>query len=144
MSSAGDSTISPAPPPPVDGFWSLTLYNPEHFFAPNDLGRYSLGTNNKTMKFDPDGTLTLYIQHDSPGPEHEANWLPAPRSEFELTIHIYWPKPQVDNGEWTPPPVVPRTPLTRPTRTQPALIRPKSATSSPIVTAPAGPPGAGG
>ncbi|MFJ1454894.1 DUF1214 domain-containing protein [Nocardia sp. N2S4-5] len=64
----------------------------------------------RRLSGDPDGTLTLYIQHDSLGPEHEANRLPAPRSEFELTIHTYWPKPQVDNGEWTPPPVVPRTP----------------------------------
>ncbi|MFB8003166.1 DUF1254 domain-containing protein [Nocardia sp. NPDC056000] len=91
--------------PPVDGFWSLTLYNPEHFFAPNDLARYSLGTKNKTMRTDPDGTLTLYIQHDSPGPDLESNWLPAPRTEFELTIRTYWPKPEVNKGDWTPPPV---------------------------------------
>ncbi|WP_198037055.1 DUF1254 domain-containing protein [Nocardia sp. BMG51109] len=91
--------------PPVDGFWSLTLYNPEHFFAPNDLGRYSLGTKNKSMTFAPDGALTIHIQHDSPGTEYENNWLPAPRGEFELTIRTYWPKPAVNNGDWTPPPV---------------------------------------
>jgi hypothetical protein len=91
--------------PPVDGFWSLTLYNPEHFFAPNELGRYSLGTKNKTMRFAADGSLTILIQHTSPGTEHEANWLPAPLGEFELTIRTYWPKPEVNTGDWTPPPV---------------------------------------
>ncbi|MDV8129121.1 DUF1214 domain-containing protein [Rhodococcus sp. IEGM 1304] len=91
--------------PPVDGFWSLTMYNTEHFFAPNDLGRYSLGTKNKTMKYEPDGSLTIRIQHQSPGTENEANWLPAPRGEFELTIRTYWPKPEVNTGTWAPPPV---------------------------------------
>ncbi|MBY8856740.1 DUF1214 domain-containing protein [Nocardia sp. CA2R105] len=91
--------------PPVDGFWSLTLYNPQHFFAPNDLGRYSLGTKNKTMQLDPDGSLTIHIQHRSPGTDRESNWLPAPLDEFELTVRTYWPKPEVNNGDWTPPPV---------------------------------------
>ncbi|MFB8004949.1 DUF1214 domain-containing protein [Nocardia sp. NPDC056000] len=83
----------------------MTLSNPEHFFAPNDLERYSLGTKNKTMSTGPDGTLTLYIQHNSPGADLESNWLPAPRTEFELTLRTYWPKPEVNKGDWTPPPV---------------------------------------
>lgn len=90
--------------PPADGFWSLTLYDPQHFFAPNAINRYSLGTkNSKSMQTNADGSLTLYIQHDSPGKDKEANWLPAPKSEFEVTIRTYWPKPQVLSGEWTPP-----------------------------------------
>ncbi|MER5960508.1 DUF1254 domain-containing protein [Streptomyces sp. NPDC056121] len=99
-------TFPPGQVPPVNGFWSLTLYNPEHFFAPNDLGRYSIGTKSRALKFEADGSLTLHIQHESPGTEHEANWLPAPRGEFELTIRTYWPKPEVANGDWTPPPVL--------------------------------------
>jgi hypothetical protein len=90
--------------PPAEGFWSLTLYDPQHFFAPNAINRYSLGTkNSKSMQTNADGSLTLYIQHDSPGKDKEANWLPAPKSEFEVTIRTYWPKPQVLSGEWTPP-----------------------------------------
>ncbi|NDZ95081.1 DUF1254 domain-containing protein [Streptomyces sp. SID6673] len=99
-------TFPPGQVPPVDGFWSLTLYNPEHFFAPNDLGRYSLGTKNRSMKLADDGSLTIYVQHESPGPDLESNWLPAPRGEFELTIRTYWPKSEVNSGDWTPPPVV--------------------------------------
>ena len=52
--------------PPVNGFWSLTLYNEHHFFAPNELKRYSLGTKNKTLQTDPDGSLTIYVQTDAP------------------------------------------------------------------------------
>lgn len=90
--------------PPADGFWSLTMYDPQHFFAPNSLNRYSLGTkNSKSMKYNADGSLTLYMQHDSPGKDREANWLPAPKSEFELTIRTYWPKAEVLSGAWTPP-----------------------------------------
>jgi hypothetical protein len=93
--------------PPVDGFWSLTMYDPQHFFAPNDLKRYSVGTKNiKSMKHNDDGSLTIYIQNASPGKDKEANWLPAPNSEFEMTIRTYWPKPAVNRGEWTPPPVM--------------------------------------
>ncbi|WP_208642938.1 DUF1254 domain-containing protein [Rahnella woolbedingensis] len=90
--------------PPVDGFWSLTMYDPQHFFAKNDIERYSVGTKNlKGMKYNEDGSLTIYVQHDSPGKEKEANWLPAPKSDFEMTIRTYWPKPEVLNQTWTPP-----------------------------------------
>ncbi len=89
--------------PPVDGFWSLTLYNQEHLFAPNSLGRYSLGTKSKSMKLDPDGSLTLYVQNTSPGPAKETNWLPAPKDDFSLYIRAYWPKAEITEGKWTPP-----------------------------------------
>jgi hypothetical protein len=99
-------TFPPGQVPPVNGFWSLTIYNPEHFFAPNDLGRYSLGTKSRSMVYGDDGSLTIYIRHKSPGSDHEANWLPAPASPFEVTIRTYWPKPEVNTGQWTPPPVL--------------------------------------
>jgi hypothetical protein len=65
--------------PPVKGFWSLTLYNDTHFFHrhPNALNRYSLGTKNKTLKLNPDGSLTIYAGSKSPGKDKESNWLPA-------------------------------------------------------------------
>ncbi|AXJ08092.1 hypothetical protein CFN16_11910 [Pseudomonas fluorescens] len=100
-------TFAKGQTPPVDGFWSLTMYDPQHFFAPNAMKRYSLGTKNeKNMKFNDDGSLTLYVQHNSPGKDKESNWLPAPQSEFEVTIRTYWPKTEVLNGQWTPPAVV--------------------------------------
>lgn len=91
--------------PPVTGFWSLTMYNPEHFFAPNDLQRYSLGTKSTGLHYEPDGSLTIYVQHETPGAEHEPNWLPAPEGDFEMTIRTYWPKHEVNTGAWTPPAV---------------------------------------
>ncbi len=90
--------------PPVNGFWSLTLYNQYHFFEPNEISRYSLGTKNKSLKYGVDGSLTLYAQAD-PAPERD-NWLPAPKgSAFSLYIRAYWPKTAVTDGSWTPPPV---------------------------------------
>jgi hypothetical protein len=91
--------------PPVSGFWSLTLYNGEHLFSPNPLNRYSLGTkNNKTLKLGDDGSLTLYVQSESPGKGKEANWLPAPKNaDFSLYIRTYWPNAAVIDGSWTPP-----------------------------------------
>ncbi len=98
---------------PVRGFWSLTLYNEHHFFAPNALGRYSLGTKNKNLKRNPDGTLTLYVQPDSPGSDLESNWLPSPRdAEFSLYIRAYWPGKEILDGQWTPPPVMKATSTT--------------------------------
>jgi len=91
--------------PPVDGFWSLTLYDAQHFFVPNDLKRFSLGTKNKTLKYNPDGTLTLYVQADAPPEAQRANWLPAPKGEFSLYLRAYWPKTAVVDGSWVPPAV---------------------------------------
>lgn len=89
--------------PPVDGFWSLTLYNDKHLFHPNDLNRYSLGTKNKTLKLNPDGSLTLYAGARSPGKEKESNWLPAPGGTFSLYIRAYWGKEGILDGTWKPP-----------------------------------------
>jgi hypothetical protein len=93
--------------PPVNGFWSLTLYNEHHFFAPNTIGRYSLGTKNKTLKVGSDGSLTIYVQADAPGDAGQRdNWLPAPgNADFSLYLRAYWPKTEVLDGSWTPPEV---------------------------------------
>jgi hypothetical protein len=91
--------------PPVNGFWSLTLYNDKHLFHANDLKRYSLGTKNKRLKFNDDGSLTLYAGAKSPGKDKESNWLPAPEGPFSLYIRAYWGKPAILDGSWMPPKV---------------------------------------
>lgn len=101
-------TFSKNATPPVNGFWSLTLYNEHHFFAPNAINRYSLGTKNKTLRYNADGSLTIYVQANSPGPDRVSNWLPAPAGgDFSLYIRSYWPKAAIADGSWTPPPVNP-------------------------------------
>jgi hypothetical protein len=93
--------------PPVKGFWSLTLYNEQHFFSPNELKRYSIGTKNKSLQTNPDGSLTLYVQSQSPGKDKESNWLPSPEgADFSLYIRAYWPQADALDGRWTPPAVV--------------------------------------
>ena len=92
--------------PPVNGFWSLTLYNKEHLFHPNALGRQSLGTKSKSLKYNADGSLTFYFGNKSPGVDNESNWVPAPKDEFSLYIRAYWPKVEILEGKWMPPSVV--------------------------------------
>ncbi|TNV19390.1 DUF1254 domain-containing protein [Buttiauxella sp. B2] len=89
--------------PPVKGFWSLTLYNERHLFSPNELNRYSLGTKNKDLKFNDDGSLTLFISHSSPGADKQNNWLPAPEGAFSLYIRAYWGEKTIIDGSWQPP-----------------------------------------
>src|SRR5262245_25881381 len=99
-------TFKPGETPPVDGFWSLTLYNAEHLFSANPLDRYSLGTKSKSLKLGADGALTLYVQSASPGADKESNWIPAPKGgDFSLYIRAYWPKTPILDGSWTPPAV---------------------------------------
>jgi hypothetical protein len=93
--------------PPVKGFWSLTLYDEFHFFVPNAIQRYSVGTKNKDLRTGADGSLTIYVQADEPSdPTQRANWLPSPKNgDFSLFIRAYWPEEPIETGEWTPPPV---------------------------------------
>jgi hypothetical protein len=92
--------------PPVNGFWSLTLYDEHHFFVPNEIKRYSLGTKNKTLRYNQDGSLTIYVQADQPPEALRTNWLPAPKNaDFVLFMRAYWPKTPVIDGSWMPPPV---------------------------------------
>ncbi len=99
-------TFAKGQEPPVKGFWSVTLYNDEHLFSPNPLKRYSLGTKSKSfLKYNADGSLTLYAGAKSPGADKESNWLPAPAESFSLYIRCYWPKTAVIDGTWMPPQV---------------------------------------
>jgi hypothetical protein len=93
--------------PPVRGFWSLTMYNAEFFFVDNPLNRYNLSQRNK-LKFNPDGSVDLYLQAANPGPAKESNWLPAPNGKFVLMLRMYWPNetpPTILDGTWKPPAV---------------------------------------
>lgn len=97
--------------PPVKGFWSLTLYDSQHFFVPNEIKRFSIGTKNKDLKRNPDGSLTIHVQAAAPtDPVQRANWLPAPSGkDFSLYIRTYWPEQAILDGSWTPPAVTPVT-----------------------------------
>jgi hypothetical protein len=89
--------------PPVGAFWSLTMYDAEGFQVANPLNRFAIGDRDP-LKFNADGSLDLYIQHESPGPDKESNWLPAPKGgQLGLTLRLYAPKPQVADGLWNPP-----------------------------------------
>ncbi|HZF38648.1 MAG TPA: DUF1254 domain-containing protein [Blastocatellia bacterium] len=88
--------------PPVNAFWSLTMYNSKHFFAQNPINRYAIGDRDK-LKFDDDGSLTIYIQRDSPGKDKESNWLPAPADSFNVFMRLYWPKKEIADGVWKMP-----------------------------------------
>ncbi len=96
-------TFAAGQTPPVKGFWSLTLYNQHHFFAPNEMKRYSIGTKNKTLVTAPDGSLTIYVQSIPPEGDKRANWLPAPKDDFVLYVRSYWPEDSILSGTWTPP-----------------------------------------
>src|SRR5262245_945084 len=93
--------------PPVGGFWSLTMYDANYFFVANPINRYSISARQK-LKANPDGSVDLYIQNQSPGADKESNWLPAPKDKFVLMLRMYWPNeksPSIINGTWKPPAV---------------------------------------
>jgi hypothetical protein len=90
--------------PPVDAFWSVTAYDADGYFIANALKRQALGNRDK-LQTNADGSLDLYIQADSPGPDTEANWLPVTKAPFTLLMRLYSPKDEVLDGSWTPPPL---------------------------------------
>jgi hypothetical protein len=91
--------------PPADAFWSLTMYGEDRYLVPNAIDRYAIGDRTKGLRRGPDGSLTLYIQHDRPSGAASANWLPAPSGRFRLALRIYEPRRSVLTGKWLPPPV---------------------------------------
>jgi Protein of unknown function (DUF1214) len=93
--------------PPVEGRWSLTMYNGEFFFVDNPLNRYNVSSRSK-FKANADGSVDIYIQNESPGKDKEANWLPAPKDKFVLMLRMYWPKEKtasIIDGTWKIPAV---------------------------------------
>jgi hypothetical protein len=99
--------FAPGELPPVNAFWSVTMYNlPQNLLVSNPINRYLLNAS-MLPKFarDSDGGLTFYIQNESPGKAKEANWLPAPKGPFFLAMRLYWPKDEATNGRWVAPPL---------------------------------------
>lgn len=90
--------------PPAEAFWSLTMYDHEGFQVGNPINRFALGSYD-TLNYGADGSLRLYLQHESPGRDKESNWLPAPAGNFQIMLRLYSPKPEALNGTWAPPAV---------------------------------------
>lgn len=91
--------------PPVQGFWSMTMYDAQYFFVENPLNRYSISPR-QDLKANADGSVDLYIQNESPGVDKESNWLPAPKDQFILMLRMYWPKktpPSILDNTWKIP-----------------------------------------
>lgn len=99
--------FEPGQLPPVNAFWSLTMYElPSRLLYTNVLKRYLINSPMlPNLQKDMDGGLTLYIQHDSPGKDKESNWLPAPNGPFMVILRMYWPKDEARKGEWKKPPM---------------------------------------
>ncbi len=91
--------------PPARAFWSLTVYDNEGFLCTNPINRFAIGDRNP-LKKNADSSIDIYIQKDNPGKDKENNWLPSPGGPFNLLLRIYWPKDEMINGSWNPPPVV--------------------------------------
>lgn len=93
--------------PPVNGFWSITMYDKDLFFVPNAINRYNLSQRDE-FTTNEDGSIDLYFQSEAPSIEKQTNWLPTPKSNFVLMMRLYWPKePPISilDGSWEPPPV---------------------------------------
>ena len=99
--------FAPGQLPPVNAFWSLTMYDfPAQLLVANPLNRYLLNSPMMPQfKKDADGGFTLYFQNESPGADKEANWLPAPKGPFLVVMRLYWPKPEALEGKWKQPPL---------------------------------------
>jgi hypothetical protein len=100
--------FAPGDLPPVHAFWSLTMYElPSSLLTANRINRYLINSPMlASMKRDADGGMTLYVQNDSPGKDKEANWLPAPKGPFWMSMRLYWPKEEALQGKWKAPKVV--------------------------------------
>ena len=96
--------FEPGELPPVDAFWSVTMYDGEGFPVPNSLDRYALGDRDP-LRFGEDGSLDIYVSRADPGPDRRSNWLPAPEGPLGLTMRLYAPKPEALDGRWSPPPL---------------------------------------
>jgi hypothetical protein len=90
--------------PPANAFWSVTLYDADGFQVANPINRFALSSW-MPFKSNFDGSLDLYFQNENPGKDKEANWLPAPKGPFNLTMRIYAPRSEALTGRWSPPPI---------------------------------------
>jgi hypothetical protein len=99
--------FAPGQLPPVNAFWSLTMYKePQSLLVANPINRYLINSPMlPQLKRDADGGLTLIVQNQSPGKDKEANWLPAPKGPFSMIMRLYWPKEAATEGKWRQPPL---------------------------------------
>jgi hypothetical protein len=107
---SGDSAyrlaFAPRALPPVDAFWSLTMYTRDGPpLVPNPIARYAVGDRTPGLVTEPDGSLAIHMQHSRPAPEAAVNWLPAPRGAFRLMLRLYIPRAEALDGSWVPPAV---------------------------------------
>lgn len=92
--------------PPANAFWSVTMYNvPKYYLEANPINRYSIGDRTPGIEYNPDGSLDIYMQHESPGTDKESNWLPTPKGEFRPILRIYQPRAEVLDGTSVFPPI---------------------------------------
>jgi hypothetical protein len=95
------------PPPPVDAFWSLTMYDvPRFYLVANPIHRYAIGDRTPGLVYGDDGSVTILISRDSPGPDEESNWLPAPDGPFRPILRMYQPRAEVLDGTYVLPGIV--------------------------------------
>ncbi len=92
--------------PPVNAFWSITLYNDQGLLVENPLKRYAISPHLEDLHYEPDGSLLIEIRNTPPSGNRKANWLPAPKGDFNLTMRLYWPQDAILTGKWQPPPVL--------------------------------------
>jgi hypothetical protein len=93
--------------PPVNGFWSITLYDSDGYLVPNAIDRYAIRPGEHLAR-EPDGSIVIFVQPNEPCARYKSNWLPSPAgTPFDLALRAYWPKPAILNGTWSPPPIVP-------------------------------------
>jgi hypothetical protein len=87
--------------PPAKFFWSMTMYDlPGRHLVANPINRYSIGDRTKGIRYNPDGSLDIYVQHTTPGADKESNWLPAPEGAYNVIARIYGPDASVFDGTW--------------------------------------------
>jgi hypothetical protein len=93
--------------PPVDAFWSLTIYNADDkMLVDNPISRYKVGSETPGLKVNPDGSFTILIQHDQPQGPDKTNWLPAPKGNFNLFLRFYQPRKELLSGAYTLPQLI--------------------------------------
>jgi len=89
--------------PPVNAFWSITMYGKDQFLVKNPINRYAIGDRDE-LEFNEDGSLDIYFQHETPK-EKKSNWLPSPEDDFSLVLRLYWPSQKIIDGNWEIPPI---------------------------------------
>jgi hypothetical protein len=95
--------FEPGQTPPVDAFWSITMYDNKSLLVDNPINRYSIGQYTEGLKNNTDGSLDIYLQKSSPGADKESNWLPSAEGPFNMNFRMYLPQPQILNGTWQLP-----------------------------------------